>query len=114
MPHDDQLRLRHMLDHGQKAIDLASGRTRQDLNKDRLFQLGLTRLVEIVGEAAYQLSPELRQRHPQVPWPAIVSMRHRLIHGYDFVDYDIIWQTVQEDLPVLVAELRRILGTEAE
>jgi uncharacterized protein with HEPN domain len=68
-----------------------------------MLQLGLVRLVEIEGEAAGRVSSETRQRHSQIPWPQISGTRYRLIHGYDFVDYDILWQTVTEDRPALVA-----------
>lgn len=74
-----------------------------------MLQLSLVRLVEIVGEAAGRVSLSTRQRHPQIPWPQIAGMRNRLIHGYDFVDYDILWQTVSEDLPALVAALQPLI-----
>jgi uncharacterized protein with HEPN domain len=107
--HDDSVRLRHMLDYSQEAILLAKDATREDLDRNRTLQLSLVHLVEIVGEAASRVSPALRQQHPQVPWVQITNMRNRLIHGYDFVDYDILWQTVTEDLPALVCELERIV-----
>ncbi len=105
---NDDIRLRHMLDYAREAILLAENRGRSDLDADRMLQLSLVRLVEIVGEAATRVSDSTRQRHPQIPWPQIAGMRNRLIHGYDFVDYDILWQTVTEDLPALVAALEPI------
>lgn len=86
--HDDATRLRHMLDHAMEAVQMALGRTRADLDADRVFNLAMTRLLEIVGEAAAHVSPATRDQHPEVPWPAIVGMRNRLIHGYDAVDFD--------------------------
>ena len=83
-----------MLDYSREAIALAERRSRSDLDADRMLQLSLVRLVEIVGEAATRVSPEARERLPHIPWPQIAGMRNRLIHGYDFVDYDILWQTV--------------------
>lgn len=106
--HDDAVRLRHMLDYSQEAIALLQDKTRPDLDRDRLLQLGLVRLIEIVGEAASRVTKETQAQHPEVLWPQIVSTRNRLIHGYDFVDFDILWQTVKEDLPALVAELEKI------
>jgi uncharacterized protein with HEPN domain len=53
-----------------------------------------------------------QKRHPEVPWPKIVSMRNRLIHGYDFVDYDILWDTLKSDLPPLIAALEKIVPPE--
>ena len=108
-PPDDLARLRHMLDYAQEAIDLARGRVRADLDTDRQFNLAMTRLLEVVGEAASRVSPAGRERHPQIPWSAVAGLRNRLIHGYDEVDFDILWDIVQVDLPTLIAELRRIV-----
>jgi len=107
---EDEVRLRHMLDHAREAIAFAAGKTRVDLQHDRLLQLGLVRLIEIIGEAAARVSKVAQAAHPAVPWPQIVATRNRLIHGYDFVDYDILWQTLQDDLPGLVRELERLLA----
>ena len=112
--HDDMVRLRHMLDYSREAIGLVRDRTRSDLGQDRLLQLGLVRLIEIVGEAASRVSKATQAQHQQILWPQIISTRNRLIHGYDFVDYDILWQTVTEDLPALVVELERIIVEEKE
>jgi uncharacterized protein with HEPN domain len=103
--HDDAARLRHMLDHARKAVRLAQGRTRADLDTDELFSLAMTRLLEIIGEAATRVSPAARDRYPQIPWLSIAGMRNRLIHGYDVVDCDILWRVLQEDLPALIQEL---------
>lgn len=106
--HDDAVPLRHMRDHVIEAIDLARCRNRQDLNTDRVFELALTKLVENIGEAASRVSLEGRRRHSSIPWREIIGTRHRLIHGYDAVDLDILWQIVHEDLPGLLRELRSI------
>jgi len=98
-----------MLDYSREAILLAAKGGRRDLDTDRMLQLSLVRLVEIVGEAARRVSATTRDQYPQIPWPQIAGMRNRLIHGYDFVDYDILWQTVREDLPALVAALQPLV-----
>lgn len=108
-PERDHESVRHMLDHAREAIQLAEGRRRPDLERDRMLQLSLIRLVEVVGEAASRVSPAFRDSHPQIPWGMIVATRNRLIHGYDFLDNDVLWETVAEDLPALVAELERAL-----
>lgn len=108
--HDEVTRLWHMLDHASEAIEMAGGRRREDLDKDRMLNLSLVRLVEIVGEAATHVSQTNRSRFSNIPWPQIVGLRNRLIHGYDQVDFEVLWKIIQEDLPPLVVELRRILG----
>ena len=103
--HDDAVRLHHMLDHAREAIHMASGRTRPDLDSDRQFALAMTRLLEILGEAAARVSETGRQTWPTIPWAKIVGLRNRLIHGYDKVDFDILWTTVVDDLPPLATAL---------
>jgi len=108
--HDDRMRLRHMLSHAEEATRMAEGCSREDLDSDRKLNLALVRLMEIVGEAALRVSAEMRARLPAIPWPEVVGLRHRLVHGYDRVDFDILWNIVQYDLPPLIAELRQTLG----
>jgi uncharacterized protein with HEPN domain len=107
--HDDHPRLRHMRDHAVEAVEMTRGRTRADLDTDRQLNLALVRLVEIVGEAAARVSNETRERYPDIPWSEIVSLRNRLIHGYDEVDFDILWEIIQSDLPLLICRLEEIL-----
>jgi uncharacterized protein with HEPN domain len=110
MPPADQTRLAHMLRHAEEAIQFAAGRSRTDLDSDRLLNLALVRLLEIVGEAASRVSPAIQTANPAVPWPQIIGMRNRLVHGYDSVDFDILWDIVQVDLPPLITELLAILA----
>ena len=109
---DDDIRLRHMLDHAREAIALMQGKTRSDLDDDRVLSLALVRLLEIVGEAAGRVPAEERSLYPEIPWLQIVGLRNRLIHGYDAIDMDILWQIVVCDLPDLVADLETILESE--
>jgi uncharacterized protein with HEPN domain len=102
---------RHMLDHAREAMALVQGKTRADLDTDRLLNLALVRLLEIIGEAANRIPEEEQARHTEIPWPQIVSLRNRLIHGYDSVDFDILWQIVTEDLPPLVISLETIVSS---
>ncbi|RPH53903.1 DUF86 domain-containing protein [bacterium] len=98
-----------MRDHAREALDMARGQVRADLDSDRKLNLALVRLLEIIGEAANRIPLDERARYPQVPWPQLVSLRNRLIHGYDSVDFDILWQIVTQDLPILVDELEKIV-----
>ena len=100
-------RLRHMLDHSREAVELAAGKKRSDLDADRQLNLALVRLLEIVGEAASRATEEERRLCPSVPWNQIVGLRNRLIHGYDSVDFDVLWGIVATDLPKLIGELEQ-------
>ena len=106
---DDTVPMRHMLDHAREVVVMVHGRTRQDLDADRMFQLALTRLLEIIGEAAARVTPAGRARHHDIPWPEIVSTRNRIVHGYDTVDYDVVWDIATLEVPVLIATLERAL-----
>lgn len=108
--HDPLVPLKHMLDSAQEAVGLARGRKREDLDTDRMLNLSLTRLLEVIGEAATRVPQNERGKYPLIPWEQIIGLRNRLIHGYDSVDMAIVWQIVMTDLPELVAELKRILG----
>ena len=110
--HSPEVRLRHMLDHAREAVELASGKTREDLANTRLLQLGLVRLVEIVGEAAASIPKDQRAKYPGIPWQDVVGMRNKLIHEYDTVDLDILWGTVSVELPDLILSLQSILPLE--
>jgi uncharacterized protein with HEPN domain len=113
MHKDDIIRLRHMLDAAHEAFEFVQGQTRVDLDSDRKLVLALVKDIEIIGEAGYQVSQTTRDRLPGIPWDDIIGMRHRLVHAYFDINLDILWQTVQGDLPLLIAELERVLPGEA-
>ena len=98
----DAIRLRHMLDAAQEAIAFARGRTRSDLNDSRMLVLSLVKAIEIIGEAAFRISPATRAELQDIPWDAIIGMRHRLVHAYFDINLDILWRTVTDELPALV------------
>jgi len=103
---------RDMLVHAQEAVALVQGKQRTDLDHDRLLNLALVRLLEIIGEAANRIPKESQVEQPDIPWMQIIGLRNRLIHGYDAVDFDILWQIVTEDLPPLIATLAVIVPPE--
>jgi uncharacterized protein with HEPN domain len=111
---NDLVRLRHILDAARQAIVFSQNRSREDLDTDTMLNLSLVRLLEIIGEATRGISPSLRDTHPEVAWKQMVGMRDRLIHGYFDVNLDVVWETVTEDLPPLVAQLEKIVASETE
>ncbi len=106
---NDRVRLLHMLDAAQEAMLFSQGRSRADLDSDRMLVLALVKEIEIIGEAANQVTETTRSRYPLIPWIDIVGMRNRLVHAYFDINLDILWQTVQHDLPSLIVELQRAL-----
>ena len=110
--HDDPVRLRHMLEYAREAVALIQNRSRSDLDTDRMLDLALVRLAEIIGEAASRVSVLRRKRHPEIPWSQIIGLRNRLVHGYDAIDFDILWQILTVDLPALIVMLEQIIPPE--
>ena len=104
--------LAHMLAAARRAISLLDDHTREELDTNDVLVLALTRLLEILGEAARGVSEETRALQPEVPWRAIAATRDRLIHGYLAVDLDIVWQIVKNDLPPVVDALRTMVPLE--
>ena len=109
MSKSDFVKVRHMLDATGEALSFVSGKTREDLNVDRMLILSCIRLLEIIGEAASQVSAEFRARYPDLPWNQMIGMRHRLIHSYFDVNLDVLWETLTDSLPALVPALEKIL-----
>jgi uncharacterized protein with HEPN domain len=101
-----------MLDYARTARRLIAGRTREDLINDEMLSLATTRAVEVIGEAARRVSPETRLRCPAIPRSQVTGTRDRLVHAYDLVDLNVLWDILSLDLPPLIAELERILGLE--
>ncbi len=114
MRKDDSVYLGHMLDMAHKALALAGGKTREDYDGDEALRLGLTHLLQVIGEAARHVSVELKGANPRIPWKDIVGMRHKVVHEYMRVDEDVVWETVTQELDPLIAEIERILPAEGE
>lgn len=94
-----------MMDAARAACNFVHGRQRSDLDHDLQLVWALVKAIEIIGEAAYQMEPASRDEVPDIPWDDIIGMRHRMVHAYFDINLDILWKTVQEDLPTLIAAL---------
>jgi len=114
MPANDMVRLRHILDAAREAVAFLQGKSSEDLYADRMLNLSIVRLLEIIGEAARGISSACRTAHPEIAWQEMAGMRDRLAHGYFDIDLDVVWQTVTQDLPTLVGQLDKILPPENE
>jgi len=85
------------------------GYDKQSFQTDEKTQDAVVRQLEIIGEAATNLTRDLRSKNPQVKWQFATAMRNRLIHGYFDIDAEIVWNTTQNDLPILKTEIEKIL-----
>lgn len=112
--HDDRLPMHQMLEHARDAVEMIRGRDRAELRTNRMLQLALVHLVQIVGEAATRVSRAGQVSHPRIPWSKAIAARHRMVHGYDVINYDVVWDTIAEEFPPLVSALERALSAESK
>ncbi|MDY6786149.1 MAG: DUF86 domain-containing protein [Cyanobacteriota bacterium] len=106
---DDLTRLKHMRDSARTAIDFIRNKGREDLDNEQMLSLALVRLIEIIGEAANNVSLACQTSYPQIPWREIVGMRNRIVHAYFEVDLDVVWQVVADNLPELLKWVDRAI-----
>jgi len=112
---DDLIYVGHMLDIARSAVNKVEHCSRDDFDADENLRLALTHLVQTVGEAARHVSAEFQAHNSSIPWARIVGMRHRVVHDYMHVDYDIVWDVVTRELPPLIGLLDKIVPeSEAE
>ena len=111
LPHDET-RLRHMLDSAREAVEFATGKSRKNLDDDRKLSLAIIKSIEIIGEAASKVSEACKVENDNIPWRDIIGMRNRLSHGYFDVNLDMVWETVQTDIPNLIKALSEITPPE--
>jgi uncharacterized protein with HEPN domain len=99
-----------VLENADKAMRFVAGMTFTDFSTDEKTIYAVIRALEVIGEASKHIPPDWRIRYPAIPWRAIAGTRDKLIHEYFGVNLLVVWRTVQEDLPVLVEQVRHILS----
>ena len=104
--------LQDMLENAQLAIRFVEEVDFETFKKDNKTVYAVIRAVEVIGEAASNVPVEIRSKHPSLPWRDIRGMRSKLVHQYFGINMEVVWQTIQEDLPFLVNELVNILKHE--
>jgi uncharacterized protein with HEPN domain len=108
----DELFLLDMLEAADRIASRIAGRDPASVTADEDLQDVILRRLTVIGEAAGQLSEDLRSRHPEVPWKQAIGLRHRVTHGYFGLDWAIIWKTITQDLPVLRRKVADVLRVE--
>ena len=106
---DPRVTLRQIQDAGRRLQMICEGKSKEQLLADWLATAALERYLEIVGEAVKRLPVDLRSKYPAVPWKEIAGTRDHLSHGYDDVDYQVLWDAVQKDLPELLTTVEKML-----
>jgi uncharacterized protein with HEPN domain len=103
---DDRPYIDHILQAIAKISKYTENLARQEFENDELIQDAVIRNIEIIGEATKKLSKEFRKSHSNVPWRAMSGMRDKLIHDYVGIDFEVVWETIKEDMPVLEDALK--------
>lgn len=104
-PSKDKGRLEHMLEMAVLLQDEKEKHTLQSIKEDKVSFYGLSKIVEIIGEAAYMITKEYKAEHNQLPWKQIEGMRHILVHGYFSINPEVLWDVIENDIPALISTI---------
>jgi uncharacterized protein with HEPN domain len=106
--------LQDMLENAKRAIQFAAGMNYEAFAKDDKTVYAVIRAVEIIGEAASNIPENVRSKYSEIPWRDIKGMRNKLVHRYFGINMEVVWQTIHEDLPMIVETLENILAQELD
>ncbi len=114
MQPDDVALVTRMLIEIDDAIDFCQGYDRRRFTADRRTRKSVAASVQNVGESARHLSDEFKQEHPEIDWPKVVDMRHRIVHNYWDINYRVVWGVVRNELPPLRDALSPLVEQEPD
>lgn len=106
----DKGRIEHMLEMARNLQEAKSCHTYEEILSDKILFYGLTKMTEIIGEAAYKLTHEFIENHPSLPWKQIIGMRHILVHGYFKIAPEDLWDVISNDIPSMIPVLEAYLS----
>ena len=101
----DRAYLLDILESARLALDYLRGVSKEAFSQNTQLQDSVIRRIEIIGEAARRVYPDTREELAELPWAEMIGMRNMMIHDYDDLDPEIIWDTVQNDLPGLITRI---------
>jgi uncharacterized protein with HEPN domain len=102
-------RIEHMLEAIVKIQRYTQGMTEESFAADERTVDAVIRNFQVIGEAARYVPRDIQTRYPEIPWSLMQGMRHVLVHGYDMVKLEVVWRTIQEELPPLIEPLKNVL-----
>ena len=109
---DDDIRhLRLMVRYCEQTAVIVGNHLRSDLDGNWEFQLAACKAIELIGHEAGRLSTEAMKLAPGVEWGRIVAMRNTLAHAYESTNFDLVWETLTIDIPMLLPDLQQVLAT---
>ena len=112
MVEDNPTRIKHIYDACKEIIQFTNNTSKTQFEDNRILAYASVHLIEIIGEAASLVTSELKQKYSTIPWKHLIGMRNRLIHGYFDIDLNIVWQTIKDDIPNLLVEIKNIINQE--
>jgi uncharacterized protein with HEPN domain len=104
-------RIRHIHEAITKIVKYAK-KGRSKFDREEETQNSIIYYLQIIGEAANAIPQDFRDRHPEIPWRSMISMRNKLIHHYEGIDLDVVWETATVSIPELKSKIDAILNTE--
>ena len=109
MKRDDTVYLHHILDAIALIDDYAKGMSENQFLSNSMARDAVIRQIEIIGEAARNISEDFREKHSNLPWGKMTGIRNKIIHEYFNINSAIVWDTLQDDLPILKRSIKKIL-----
>ena len=109
-PLKDSGRIQHMLEMALLLDNEKSKHTFDDVQSDKVLFYGLSKMVEIIGEAAYMVTKDFKDGHARLPWRQIEGMRHILVHGYYSISAEVLWDVIQNDIPLMMPVLKDFIA----
>ena len=105
----DKQRLLHILDAISEIENYTKGVALESFLSNSMMRFASIKQIEIIGEAANYVTPEIKQQFSEIEWGQITGMRHILVHEYFGVDADLVWQVIMHDLPLLKIKIKQIV-----
>jgi uncharacterized protein with HEPN domain len=106
-PSRDPGRIQDILEAANNVLEFTRGVDFEQFRQDKLLYFATLKNIEIIGEAAFMITEEYRMAHPEIPWDGMIRMRHVLVHGYASILPELLWETVEEDIPYLLSQLKQ-------
>jgi uncharacterized protein with HEPN domain len=94
---------------GRQVLQFAEGLSREQLETDLMRQSAILYQIPVIGEATKRLSPSYREQYPDIPWKQMAGMRDFLAHQYDRIDFDTVWEVIQQEIPELLKMIAPLL-----
>ena len=105
----DSERLKHVIVAIDNVFEFVDGITLDEYRCNKMMSFAVVKNLEIVGEASYMLSKEIKAQHTEIEWQKIIAMRHLLVHGYYHISDEEVWTAIENDLPPLKEQIKRIM-----